>query len=105
MTTKPGEVYMVDLGYVGKVKPMLVVSRDDANPPRALSICVPITTAHRGSSYEVALPKAAFLHQQSYANTQGIIAIEHHDLSRRIGRFPSIVMDDVKKALRHAMDL
>jgi mRNA interferase MazF len=41
MTTKPGEVYRVDLGAGGKVRMMLVVSREDSNPPRALSLCVP----------------------------------------------------------------
>ena len=41
MRTKPGEVYIVDLGIGGKVRPMMIVSRDDAEPPRALAICVP----------------------------------------------------------------
>jgi len=34
-------VYRVDLGAGGKVRMMLVVSREDSNPPRALSLCVP----------------------------------------------------------------
>jgi mRNA interferase MazF len=47
MTTKPGEVYRVDLGAGGKARMMLIVSREDSNPPRALCLCVPITSAHR----------------------------------------------------------
>ena len=61
MTTKPGEVYRVDLGIGGKVRLMIVVSREDPEAPRALSICVPITTAYRGSPYEVELPAPVFL--------------------------------------------
>jgi mRNA interferase MazF len=46
MTTKPGEVYRVDLGMGAKVRMMLVVSREDSEAPRALSLCVPITTSN-----------------------------------------------------------
>ena len=37
MIPKPGEVYLVDLGMAGKVRPVVIVSREDANAPRALS--------------------------------------------------------------------
>jgi hypothetical protein len=33
MRTKPGEVYRVDLGMGGKVRMMMVVSREDADAP------------------------------------------------------------------------
>lgn len=59
--TKPGEVYKVDLGYGGKIRMMVVVSRYDMDAPRALSLWVPITSAYRGSDYEVALASAPFL--------------------------------------------
>ena len=60
MTTKPGEVYLVDLGFAGKVRPMVVVSREDSDPPRAVSLCAPVTTAYRGSEYEVDVGKPRF---------------------------------------------
>ena len=59
--TKPGEVYWVDLGVGGKVRMMVVVSRYDPEAPRALSLCVPITSQYRGSEYEVELPNTPFL--------------------------------------------
>ena len=68
MTTKPGEVYRVDLGIGGKVRLMVVVSREDPNAPRALTLCAPITTKYRGSPYEVDIGKPRFLHQRSYVN-------------------------------------
>lgn len=105
MRTKPGEVYMVDLGIGGKVRPMMVVSREDPDAPRALAICVPVTTSYRGSQYESALPRVPFLREQSYANTQGIMGIEHSELGRLLGRFKGEALDAVKAALRYALEL
>jgi hypothetical protein len=50
---RPGEVYWVDLGMKAKVLPVMVVSREDAEAERALSVCVPLTTEIRGQGYEV----------------------------------------------------
>ena len=102
---KSGEVYRVDLGMAGKVRLMMVVSRADENAPRALTLCVPITTAYRDSEYEVPLPSMPFLRAQSYANIQGLQAIQNHELQGRIGSFYGSVFEDVKTALRFAMDL
>jgi mRNA interferase MazF len=105
MTTKPGEVYRVDLGMGGKVRMMLVVSREDADAPRALSLCVPITTSTRNSDYEVELPSRPFLRAKSFANVQGLQAIQHHELVGPVGVIYGEALDRVKAALRHALDL
>ena len=105
MTTKPGEVYRVDLGMGGKVRMMMVVSRQDDDAPRALSLCVPITSAYRDSDYEVALPTMPFLRMKSYANVQGLQAIQDHELSGPIGLFYGSVLEDVKNALRFALEI
>lgn len=105
MTTKPGEVYRVDLGVGGKVRMMLAVSREDSNPPRALCICVPITSAYRGSPYEVELPSRPFLRIKSHANVHGLQAVQHHELQGPIGTFYGKAMDDVRAALRYAMEI
>ena len=49
MTPKVGEVYMLDLGYEGKARPIVIMSREDPNSPRALSLFVPLTKETRGS--------------------------------------------------------
>ena len=103
--TKPGEVYRVDLGMGGKVRLMVVVSRQDEEAPRALSLCVPITTAYRGSDYEVELPSMPFLRAKSYANVQGLQAIQDHELSGPVGLFYGPVLEDLRSALRFAMEL
>ena len=105
MKTKPGEVYRVDLGMGGKLRMMIVVSREDAAAPRALSICAPITTANRGSSYEVELPSRPFLRERSYANIQGLQAIQHHELQGPIGIFHGKVMEQIREAIAFTFDI
>lgn len=105
MTTKPGEVYRVDLGASGKVRMMLVVSREANDPPRALSLCVPITSAYRGSDYEVELPSRPFFRMKSYANVQGLQAIQHHEMMGPVGTIYGEPLEKVRKALRFALDL
>jgi mRNA interferase MazF len=72
MNPKPGEVWLVDLGLAAKMRPVVIVSRYDPNPPRALVIYVPLTTQNRESSYEVVLPKLQFLERDSVVNVQGL---------------------------------
>jgi mRNA interferase MazF len=106
MKTKPGEVYRVDLGMGGsKVRMMLVVSREDPNAPRALTICAPITTVYRGSAYEVELPSRPFLRERSFANVQGLQAIQHHELRGPIGIFHGKVMERVREAIAHTFGI
>jgi len=105
MKTKPGEVYRVDLGIGGKVRPMVVVSREDSDPPRALSICAPVTTAYRGSKYEVDIGKPRFLRMHSYVNLQGLQAIQHHELIGPIGMLHAESMAKVRTALEYTLDI
>lgn len=46
-----------------------------------------------------------FLRAQSYANVQGLQAIQDHELFGPVGLFYGSVIEDVKKALRYAMEL
>jgi mRNA interferase MazF len=49
MTPKPGELYLVDLGMAGEMRPVVIVTREDANAPRALSVTVPLISQKRAS--------------------------------------------------------
>lgn len=95
----------MDLGMAGKVRYFVVVSRHDEDPPRALALCVPITTQNRGSKYEVELPRVRFLRELSYANVQGLQAVQHHELQGPVGRFTAPAVAAIRDALRYAMDL
>jgi mRNA interferase MazF len=105
MNPKPGEVWLADLGLAGKVRPVVVVSRYDPNPPRALVIYVPLTTQHRGSRYEVILPKLRFLKQDSIANVQGLASMPIVRLEGKLGVLPDAVMAEIKQVLGFALDL
>ena len=105
MSPIPGELYLVDLGMVGKVRPAVVLSREDADAPRALAICAPLTTENRGSDYEVPLGKLKFLDRESWVNVQGMMSIGHEKLIRRLGRLTTSQMEQIKAALRFALDL
>ena len=100
-----GELYLVDLGMVGKVRPAVVVSREDLDSPRAIAICAPLTTQNRGSSYEVGLGKLKILDKESWVNVQGLMSVGHEKLIRRLGRITPAQLDKVKSALRFALDL
>jgi mRNA interferase MazF len=105
MNPIPGELYLVDLGVVGKVRPAVVISREDAESPRAVALCAPLTTQSRGSAYEVAIGKLKFLDKESWINVQGLMSLGHEKLIRRLGRLTPPQMEQVKAALRFALDL
>jgi mRNA interferase MazF len=105
MTPKPGEVYLVDLGMAGKVRPVVIVTREDPNAPRALSVTVPLTTQNRGSHYEIQMPRVPWLKHQSFANVQAMAAYEHHELLERRGRFDPGAFEKIRQAIRWALDL
>lgn len=105
MPPRPGEVWLADLGLAAKTRPVVIVSRDDPDPPRALILYVPLTTQNRRSPYEVTLPPLPFLSQDSIANVQGLGSIPTVRLERRLGTLPNDVMATIKRALAFALDL
>ena len=107
MNPKPGEVYWVDLGLKGKVRPLIIVSRQDDDAVRALCVCVPLTTQIKGGPHEVPLPKVKFLpgEDNGVANAQGIAAVEHFRLGRRAGEFHAEVLAKVRAAMAYLFEL
>jgi mRNA interferase MazF len=105
MNLNPGEVWLADLGIAAKTRPVVIVSRHDLDPPRALVIYVPLTTQYRDSSYEVVLPRLRFLDRDSIANVQGMASIPTVRLERKLGKLPDEVMLKIKQAILFALDL
>lgn len=105
MSPRPGEVWLADLGLAAKTRPVVVVSRHDPDPPRALVIYVPLTTQDRQSRYEVPIPKVGFLDAISVANVQGVASIPLVRLERRLGKLSDQVVAEIRRALRFALDL
>src|SRR2546429_9974070 len=105
MSPHPGEVWLADLGLAAKTRPVIIVSRHDPDPPRALVLYVPLTTQNRRSTYEVPLPRLSFLDRDSVANVQGLGSVLTVRLERRLGAVPPTVLSEIKKALILALDL
>lgn len=101
----PGEIWLADLGLAAKPRPVVVVSRHDPNPPRALVIYVPLTTQSRNSPYEVELPKLGFLTRMSTANVQGIGSLPAARFERRLGKLPDKVLAEIRQAILFALDI
>lgn len=99
-----GEVWLVDLGMVAKIRPCLVFSVPAAGPnDRALVTVVAHTTSARGSGFEVAIP-ARFL-KPGVFDVQNIVSIPHAKLVRRLGVLTSDQMDAVATVVRKWLGL
>lgn len=93
-----GEVWLVDLGYVAKVRPCLVISIPALDQDRALATLVPHTTSPRDSRFEVDV-KARFL-KPGVFDVQNIITVPHAKLLRKLGELGSEQLFQVEDALR-----
>jgi mRNA interferase MazF len=93
-----GEVWRVDLGLAGKVRPALVVSAEIGDSDYALIAVVPHTTSVRGSSYEVKL-SVPYLQAGAF-NVQGLAPLPPARFINRMG----IVTDDQMVPIAEAID-
>lgn len=99
-----GEVWLVDLGMVAKIRPCLICSVPAAGPnDRVLATVVAHTTSARGSGLEVAVP-ARFL-KPGVFDAQNIISIPHVKLVRRLGVLAPDQMDAVAAVVRKWLGL
>jgi mRNA interferase MazF len=105
MSPRPGDVWLADLGLAAKVRPVIIVSRYDPDPPRALVIYVPLTTQNRMSQYEFPLPRLPFLDRDSVANVQGLGSIPTVRLERRLGNLPPDVLMRLRATLSFALEI
>jgi mRNA interferase MazF len=95
----PGEVWTVDFGYDGKLRPALVVSIPGRNCRLAVSSIVQVTTQFGDTPFEVALPRVPWLREQSYCNSQTIQPVQWIEFQRKIGQFDASVLKAVRFAL------
>ena len=103
MNPKRGEVWLADLGMAAKLCPVVILSRDDPDPPRVLFIYAPLSTQHRGSGYEAPVGRLPFLAEESIVNVQGISSLPRVRFESRLGRLPDAHLELVNKALLFAL--
>ena len=68
-----GEVWLADLGWAAKTRPVLILSVPYSDSDYALLAAVPHTTTTRGSRFEVALEVRGL--KSGAFNVQGLLAI------------------------------
>ena len=89
-----GEVWLADLGFAAKVRPVLVVSVPYSDGDYALIQVVPHTTQARGAQFEVQLP-VAFLRPGAF-NVQGMLAVPSAKFVRHLGRLAPAQMESIE---------
>ena len=101
MATMPtrGDVWLVDLGMLAKVRPCLVLSIPaDEDNDCVLATLVPHTTSTRDSRFEVS-SNVRFLKSGAF-DAQNIITIPTVKLVRRLGTLPDDQMTSVEQAVK-----
>lgn len=99
-----GEVWLVDLGLVAKIRPCLVLSVPATGPnDRALVTLVAHTTSPRGTAYEVPVP-VRFL-KPGVFDAQNLVTVPHAKLVRRMGILNSEQLAEVMNAIRRWLEL
>lgn len=101
MATTPtrGDVWLVDLGMVAKVRPCLVVSIPaNEDNDRVLATIVAHTTSTRNSRFEVN-SNVSFLKDGAF-DAQSIITIPTVKLVRRLGSLPNDQIAAVERAVK-----
>ncbi|HEX9928677.1 MAG TPA: type II toxin-antitoxin system PemK/MazF family toxin [Pyrinomonadaceae bacterium] len=93
-----GEVWLVDLGYVAKTRPCLVLSIPADDADRALATLIPHTTSVRGSRFEVVI-KVRYLKAGAF-DAQNLVTIPHAKLIRKLGTLQPNELASVENAVR-----
>lgn len=100
---RSGEVWVIDLGLVAKVRPCLLLTDYPADDELALVTVLPHTTALRGNRWELAVPKP-FLKPGAF-HLQQIASVSIAHLERRLGVLTAEEWTKVQTALRDRLKL
>ncbi len=98
-----GELWIVDLGYLGKVRPVLVASIPFLDHERTLCIVVPHTTAVMGTRFEVMVSHPTF--EKGVFDVQQTAAVPATKFMRRLGSLSPEQMRKVETVLAQLLGL
>ncbi len=100
--TEHGEVWEAALD---KVRPVVIVSRDDVAGRRGSATVAAITSTVRGLPTEVLLDHRDGFPKPCAINCDELTSIRKARLDRRIGRLSDMKIDSLDDALRFALQL
>lgn len=101
--TSPGDVWIVDLGYLAKTRPFLILSDYPADNELAILAVVPHTTAIRHNRWEVSIPKP-FL-KDGVFHLQQLQSIPIAKLQKKLGVLTNEELSIVREALVRLLHL
>ena len=99
---KRGEVWWAK---VDKLRPVVLLSRNEAYDVRALVIVAPATTVVRGFSLEIKLGRSEGLARDCVLNCDWLVTIAKTDLVERTGALSTAKLRKLDEALRFALAL
>jgi mRNA interferase MazF len=94
---RQGEIWLVDMGLAGKVRPCLLLTDFPADDELALVTVLPHTTSLRGNRWECAIPKP-FLKPGAF-HMQQIQSVSITRLIRRPGPLDELEWELIKDRL------
>ena len=100
-----GDVVIVDLGVIARVRPCVVVSINNPDSQRNMSAVVPMTTEIRGGEYEVSFLKPSWLRQESVVNLPGIAGVDPSRIERCRAAFPADQVLEIESGRRRLLGL
>lgn len=98
-----GEIWLVDLGYLGKVRPVAVLSIPFLPNERTLCIVVPHTTSVIGTRFEVKLKHSAL--GDGVFDVQQTAAVQAAKFIRRLGVLDSKQLRTIEETLAEVLGL
>lgn len=99
-----GEVWLVDLGMVAKVRPCLVISTPALVQDRALVTVVTHTRSTRGSRFEVPV-RTRYLDAAGVFDAQSIVTVPEAKFLRKLGTLQPDQLSVVEDAVRQWLKL
>ena len=91
---KPGDIWIVDLGMVAKVRPCLILTPQPHRDDLDVFTVIAHTTAVRGSRWELSIPKP-YLDEEGAFDVQRIATVASVKLERKLGELSSVELDGV----------
>lgn len=96
-----GEIWLAEVAQ--KVRPVVVLTRDEVIDVRSRVTVAEVTTTIRGLAAEVAIDDEVGLDRPSVVNGDGIYTVPRRALTRRVGRLDDDTMHHVCWAVHYAL--
>jgi mRNA interferase MazF len=102
---RAGDIYIADMGYQGKTRPVVVITEVKSSDARDLTTVIPLTSSMRGGPEEVDIGKLRALPRRCAANVAGVSSLRTSALTRRVTTLDDSTFSEIMDALRAHLGL